>query len=639
MSSYELDDIGGPERPPSVVVRDAAPEAGPRGRRCAITWRNLCVFTLIASLMIALLAVLVYYNVYEKSSNPGSDTDSETETPDPQASTGDNDKAPSESTPNRQYEFVVEQIKDFNNPVPGNEKLIANLINGKVPAPAIHVKNGDWISIKLTNMIETSPKEAANLGLSIHWHGLDMRKAQIYDGVVGLTQCPIIEKESYNYNWQINEEPGTYWYHTHDRKMFPGGQTNFIEGPFIIHPSNSDLDLPSPDADPKGSYQIGNEIILFFSGDDLLINGEYQPTFDLNPGEYTFRIINGKHERPSSFLFSIQGSFGKPEKDFIVPLEVIATDAYQVSPPYNVDVINIAIAERYDVKVTFPDDAKTADIRIREDHPPETGKNQTVGCIVFDDSSKSECVRNESTWKTNKEVQILNCYSDMGGTCIPVTDLTSLHKRKLLDSFYFHTYDVGDNYVHDQRRGDFHFEVSIDRALFYNNSIPCEAAVKSSSRNHFDNETVILSLPTAKSVTIILRVQSNQPPDDAFAEQHPMHMHGHHFEVLEIVGGDKENNPDCKLLDLKTAFSEPIDKLMKREKQGVLKDTVILPACGAVAIRINSDNPGVWFFHCHIEWHLHHGLAVVIDEGNYMFSRNKSSLPGDYPICKPCGHT
>ena len=127
--------------------------------------------------------------------------------------------------------------------------------------------------------------------------------------------------------------------------------------------------------------------------------------------------------------------------------------------------------------------------------------------------------------------------------------------------------------------------------------------------------------------------------DKAHDEQHPMHMHGHHFEVLEIVSVDKENNPDCKLLDPDTAFSEPIDKLMRREKQGVLKETVILPASGAVAIRINSDNPGVWFFHCHIEWHLHHGLAAVIDEGNYIFSRKEASLPGDHPICKPCGQT
>ena len=183
--------------------------------------------------------------------------------------------------------------------------------------------NGDWISIKLTNMIKTSHDEAANLRPSIHWHGLNMRGAQ-YVGVVGLTQCPIIESITYGYNWR---------YHTHDKKMLPEKQTNFIDGPFIIHPSGSDLDLPSPDAGPKGSYQIGNEI-FFFSGHNLqLLNGEYQPKFELTPGEYTFRIINGKHERPSSFLFNIRGSFGNPNKDFIVPLEVIATDGYQVFPP------------------------------------------------------------------------------------------------------------------------------------------------------------------------------------------------------------------------------------------------------------------------------------------------------------------
>ena len=33
-----------------------------------------------------------------------------------------------------------------------------------------------------------------------------------------------------------------------------------------------------------------------------------------------------------------------------------------------------------------------------------------------------------------------------------------------------------------------------------------------------------------------------------------------------------------------------------------------------VTIRFRTDNPGPWIFHCHIDWHLEHGLAIVFAE-------------------------
>jgi len=35
---------------------------------------------------------------------------------------------------------------------------------------------------------------------------------------------------------------------------------------------------------------------------------------------------------------------------------------------------------------------------------------------------------------------------------------------------------------------------------------------------------------------------------------------------------------------------------------------------GGVVIRFRPDNPGPWFLHCHIDWHLEAGLAVVFAE-------------------------
>lgn len=68
---------------------------------------------------------------------------------------------------------------------------------------------------------------------------------------------------------------------------------------------------------------------------------------------------------------------------------------------------------------------------------------------------------------------------------------------------------------------------------------------------------------------------------------HPFHLHGHYFYVL--------GKPDALNL-----------------KDPVQKDTVNVPAGGELVIQWQAKNPGRWFFHCHIEWHLEAGMARVI---------------------------
>jgi multicopper oxidase len=69
---------------------------------------------------------------------------------------------------------------------------------------------------------------------------------------------------------------------------------------------------------------------------------------------------------------------------------------------------------------------------------------------------------------------------------------------------------------------------------------------------------------------------------------HPFHLHGHSFYVIGKPGAYN--------------FVDPVEK-----------DTVNVPAGGELAVQWVADNPGRWFFHCHIEWHLMTGMARVIE--------------------------
>ena len=44
------------------------------------------------------------------------------------------------------------------------------------------------------------------------------------------------------------------------------------------------------------------------------------------------------------------------------------------------------------------------------------------------------------------------------------------------------------------------------------------------------------------------------------------------------------------------------------------KDTIIVPAGGYAIVDIVTDNPGIWFLHCHVENHLTEGMAVILNE-------------------------
>ncbi|KAH9022279.1 multicopper oxidase-domain-containing protein [Lactarius pseudohatsudake] len=50
-----------------------------------------------------------------------------------------------------------------------------------------------------------------------------------------------------------------------------------------------------------------------------------------------------------------------------------------------------------------------------------------------------------------------------------------------------------------------------------------------------------------------------------------------------------------------------------------------------VTIRFFTDNPGLWFLHCHIDWHLEKGFAVVFAEDVPDESAKDSDHQEDYP--------
>lgn len=99
-------------------------------------------------------------------------------------------------------------------------------INGQAPAPLLRWREGDDLTLRLTNHLKEDT--------SIHWHGILLPPGM--DGVPGLSGfAGVRPNETFTYRFAL-KQAGTYWYHSHSGFQEQLGHY----GPIIIEPKNSD---------------------------------------------------------------------------------------------------------------------------------------------------------------------------------------------------------------------------------------------------------------------------------------------------------------------------------------------------------------------------------------------------------------
>lgn len=61
---------------------------------------------------------------------------------------------------------------------------------------------------------------------------------------------------------------------------------------------------------------------------------------------------------------------------------------------------------------------------------------------------------------------------------------------------------------------------------------------------------------------------------------------------------------------------------------------------GYLVLRFKADNPGVWFFHCHIDFHAVGGMNAVLIESPDILQRQSSTVPASgIRLCKSSGQS
>ena len=96
-----------------------------------------------------------------------------------------------------------------------------------------------------------------------------------------------------------------------------------------------------------------------------------------------------------------------------------------------------------------------------------------------------------------------------------------------------------------------------------------------------------------KKYDIVEIIVNNNDPG-----KHPFHLHGHAFQAVI------RSEEDAGFY----AYNESFAKVPMR------RDTFMVKSNGHIVLRFRADNPGVWLFHCHIEWHVDSGLIATLVE-------------------------
>ncbi|KAF0995948.1 multicopper oxidase family protein [Geobacillus sp. TFV-3] len=436
-------------------------------------------------------------------------------------------------------------------PINDQVKLPVYTYNGSVPGAQIRVKQGEKVKVVLKNELPEP--------VTIHWHGYPVPNNQ--DGVPGVTMDAIQPGETFTYEFTATV-PGTYWYHSHQKSAEQVDKG--LYGTLIVEPKNEEkvdrdytLVLDEWMSDPNEESHM-----------DMNMSGMNHS--DMGHGNRSdgqqMDMSNMGHNMNMYDLFTINGKSGaaieplKVKKGEKVRLrlvnagymshklhlhghefKIVATDGQPLKNPQPIkdELLNIAPGERYDIEFI----ANNPGEWLLECHGNMKGTDGMKVKIEYEGQANN-------TDKANAKENL------------PVVDMTTYGK-----------YEKGP-FTLDQKY-DVEYTMDLGTAMGKNGMI-----FTINGKTYPD--TAPINVKTGDLVKV--KIVNNSPMD-----VHPMHLHGHFFQVLSKNGKSVTGSP-------------------------LMKDSLNVNPGEEYVVAFKADNPGNWMFHCH---DLHHASAGMVTEVKY----------------------
>lgn len=427
--------------------------------------------------------------------------------------------------------------------------------NGK---PGITLSPGERFRVDLVNQADTST--------IIHWHGQLPPWKQ--DGFPWPQTPPIPAGGTHSYDYA--PITGTYWMHSHQGMQ----EQSLMSAPLIVHSAEDmradrqevvlmlhDFSFRTPqellagltksDGGPSAtaksrmgsSMNMGSGMSAMNAGSAMAaMNMGSGMKMDLNDVEYDAVLANHRTLADPAVIRTEPGGRvllrlinGACSTEFWIDLggltgTVVAADGHPVRPVRGTR-LPLAIAQRLDVMIDLPGKGAYPILAQVE------GKQARTGIILAASGAAVPRLAEEA------------------GENAPPVDLSLEHRLEAITPLA-------------PRAPDVTYRVTLAGGM---------SPYAWSLNGQFWPEITPLMVALGQRVAIEMV--------NASMMAHPMHLHGHAFQVTALNG-------------------TPL--------AGAVRDTVLVPPLGSVTIAFDANNPGRWAFHCHNLYHMMTGMMTEV---------------------------
>ena len=430
--------------------------------------------------------------------------------------------------------------------------------NGSVPGPQIRVQQGENVKINLKNELPDP--------VTIHWHGVPVPNNM--DGIPGVTMNAVQPGDTFTYEFKA-DVAGTYWYHSHQDGV--NQVDKGLYGTFVVEAKDGKVDrdytLVLDEWASNGNADMQIQENNMQGMDHSNMKGMDHSNMGSNSGSSEQNMPAGGHDMDMMYdLYTINGKSGSLAEPLKVKegervrirlvnagfmahkihihgheFTITSTDGQPIQNPTPLkdQLISIAPGERYDLEFI----ANNPGEWFIEAHGQSEGLKGMKAKIQYEGATQKADQANETAE-------------------LPVIDITA--------------YGQGAN-------GKFKLDQKFD--LEYTMNLGTETSENGeiytiNGKTFPETER----LKVKKGDLVKVRLVNNSREDE-----HPMHLHGHFFQVLSKDGKPIEGSP-------------------------LMKDTLNLKPGEEYVIAFEADNEGNWMFHCH---DLHHASAGMVTEVMY----------------------
>ena len=432
---------------------------------------------------------------------------------------------------------------------------------GSYLGPVIRLRRGQNVRVRFANQLAEDS--------IVHWHGLD-----VPERADGHPRLAIGHGHEYVYEFEVTNRAGTYWYHPHPHRRTGAQVYQGLAGLLLVGDAEEDaLALPSGEAEllfvlQDRRFDARNQLVFHggnmmemmsgFLGDRVLVNGQPQPTTEVDAGWHRVRLLNGSNARIYKLAWS---------RD--VPMAVIGGDGGLLEHALRQQVLSLAPGQRADLLLDLTALAAGTEVHLDSQSFAEAdagvvGMMGGRGGMMGGRGGGMMGMMRRSNVPNGAPIRVMTLRTRARkGPAFRVPERLST-----FDATWSPRADAAI------RRVPLSFqpmEWSLDGRTFAMNDVAPEETMAGGSTHLW--EFVNLANP--------MGMQS----------AHPIHMHGRQFRVIDRTGGRAENTLRVGLVD------------------GGWKDTVLVLPGETVRIQVTfTRHPGLYLYHCHILEHEDMGM-------------------------------